>query len=468
MTDAGPGLIETRGIGAVPADARYGSPFKLGTLWFGSQLSAANMLLGALGPALGLDLPTSALIIISANVAGGLFPAYASMIGPAVGRGQMDASGAVFGGFNRVPALILWVTTVGWGGLNALFGIVAVSLLLGIPLSWGIVLCFLGQITLSIMGHEAVHRFAKMLSVVMALIFIVMTWRILAGGHHPAATTLAVGNNRFASIVVVFMAQMSAVMTWAPFASDYSRYLPASTRRLSIFGWAFAGSTFSAMWVELLGLLVAGLVIQAGIMGTPSAMQALMGGHSVLGTVTLLAVFLNSLCTNAIDYYTGGLSLQVAGIRLPRPMVVAGMGLLTFFVSLWFLYGGSNLLDRSESFLLLVGYWVTPWCAVIFVDWQLGGAGRAAETQRGGAAITAFLVGCATSLPFSRTDLGDALYASAPHSPLTWLFGGASRLWLHGADVGFVAGFVAALILYAALRLPRTMPLVPQGAPPSL
>ena len=463
MSQHGNSLIETHGIDVIPLSERYGSPVSLGTFWFGTQLSASNLLLGALGPALGLDFRTSVLVILLANVAGAIMTAYATTIGPLTGQSQIESGAAAFGRCNRVPALLLWLTTVGWGGLNSLFGIVAISLLLGIPLGWGVLACFVCQATLSVMGYEALHKFAKMLSVVMALLFAVLTWRIVSQfGTTASPSTTVEGWPRFSNIIIVFMAQMSAVMTWAPFGSDFSRYLPPTTRRSAVFGWTFLGSSLSALWVELLGLGVSGMVINAGITGAPAAMETLMGGANFAGQITLLAVFLNSLATSAIDYYTGGLSLQTAGVRLSRPIVVLLMGVLTFFVSLWFLYGSNDLLNRSQNFLLLVGYWVSPWFAIILIDWQsrirhltMSGPAPISVMHGGGGALGALALGFLAALPFSRTSIGDAVAAAHPGSPLEWVLGGLSRLALHGADFGFVSGFVVASLAYLAILRSR-------------
>ena len=43
--------IELRGIEPVPESKRYGSPMRLGTLWFGTQISASMFMVGSLGPA---------------------------------------------------------------------------------------------------------------------------------------------------------------------------------------------------------------------------------------------------------------------------------------------------------------------------------------------------------------------------------------------------------------------------------
>src|SRR5207247_9343956 len=117
----------------------------------------------------------------------------------------------------------------------------------------------------------------------------------------------------------------------------------------------------------------------------------------------------------------GSLALQSAGIRMRRPIAAAVTGVAAFALSLWYLYGSESLPDKAENFLLFIVYWISPWLGVVAVDW-IRRRGRV-DTSRlinlkglhgGGAAVIAFLVGFAASVPFSNTVAGSNFVTSPP------------------------------------------------------
>jgi nucleobase:cation symporter-1, NCS1 family len=52
-----------------------------------------------------------------------------------------------------------------------------------------------------------------------------------------------------------------------------------------------------------------------------NALHDLLGG--VLGGLAMLAAYVSTIAANALNDYTGGLSLQAAGVRIPRSLSAA-------------------------------------------------------------------------------------------------------------------------------------------------
>src|SRR4029079_351092 len=80
------------------------------------------------------------------------------------------------------------------------------------------------------------------------------------------------------------------------------------------------------------------------------------------------------VAVNAMNDYTGSLSLQAAGIRVPRVISALIVAVLGFAVTLW-LYS-ETLVTKIENILLFLSYWIAPWAAVVLADWRMRG-GRA-------------------------------------------------------------------------------------------
>jgi NCS1 family nucleobase:cation symporter-1 len=420
-------------------------------------MCASMFMVGSLGPAFGVGFWPSFWIIIAANAMGVAPMAYLGTWGPRTGLAQMELATAAFGRLVRLPALTNWLTTMGWQGLNNVFGIAAIHLLFGTPLWVGVVACFLGGLILPLLGYEAVHQFEKLMTFVMGTMFVVLTWHVLNGAGTTQVPNTLHGPEALGSAILVFMAIMGVAAGWAPYASDYSRYLPAGTDPWRAFGWTFAACTVALSWVQILGLLVASQIIDGGVNGTTHVLWSIMGGQGLWGSLTLAAIFLSTIGMGAVNAYTGSLSLQTAGVRLPRLLIVGVLGLLTACVSLWFLYGGKDLPTRAQSFLLFIGYWIAPWLGIVITDWvkrkgqlSVSALNRRTEMQSGFPAGMAFVLGFLLALPFSNTTIGSDFVAAHPDSPLRFLLGWVSTNLLAGADLGFPVGLLVAVVTYLA------------------
>jgi NCS1 family nucleobase:cation symporter-1 len=451
--------IETRGIEPVPATARYGKAAKLGTLWFGVSAAAPSILVGALGPAFGLSFWQTFWVIIAGNVVGSFAQAYLCSWGPSTGLAQLELSTTAFGRAVRLPAILNWISNFGWQGFNSVFGVAAIHALLGVPLWIGVLACFAGQAGLALLGYEAVHQFARITSVVMMAIVLILTVKILGGAGTTAVAATVKGPDLVGTIVLTFMAIASNSFAWAPYASDYSRYLPVDTSKSKVFMWTFFGCVIALVWVELLGLGVAAGINSGGVTGTTTVIEKIMGGSgSVLGLISMAAIYISIVSVSSLDIYTGTLSLQTAGVRLSRPLVVGINAVVAFGICMWFLYGGADLASRAENFLLFIGYWIAPWFGIIVVDWvrrrgnvHAAVLGDTKHLHSGAGAAIALVVGFISALPFSNTTIGYNFVTANPHSPLRFLLGWVSTNVLHGADLGFPVSCVVGIVLYVLL-----------------
>ena len=407
-------------------------------MWFTPNLVPAAFFIGVLAVNLGFALGTLAIVV--GTVLGALPVAVMCTWGPRTGVGQLPLARLQFGRTVFVPGLLMWGSTVAWDAINAIFGAAAIHLLLHIPFSIGLLIVLAMQGLLGVLGYEVMHLFEQWGSIVLGLMFIVITVKIAQIGNFHSAATVHGGTEVGAFILMATIAA-SFVVSWGAYASEYSRYMKPDTSRPAIFGLTLAGTALSSIWIEILGLAAAAVATN----GTASGIRTLLGG-GVLGGLGLIAIWIGTVAVDPMNDYSGSLALQAAGFRIRRPVVAVIVTVVAFFLTLWLNTG--TLAGKFENVLLFITYWVPPFAAVQMVDWWrkrgnmdaapgtvhlaqagVGGAGRAARGLRRGDAV------------FMDTSL---------------YVGYASSHWLQGGDMAFAVGFVVGGLVYGGIRWVET------------
>ena len=453
--------MELRGLQPVPGPERYGRPFRIFTMWLSPQFTPSALFIGVLAASLGLSFWQGLPAIVIGNIIGALVVAALCTWGPRTGMGQMPLSRAAFGKSNVLPGVVNWAATIGWVAFNNVFGATALKLLIHAPYWLGLLLIFAGEAAISVLGHEVIHMFEKWMSGVLGIIFVIITIRVITSGGTTALHGTVHGADAIGVFFLMLVIAGSDGYAWAPYAADYSRYFPASVSRRKIFWYTFAAVAGGLTWMMLLGLSVAHRVVNAGTIGTASAIRNLMGGGA-LGVLAMIAIYLATVAADVVNDYTGSLSLQAAGITLRRPVIALINGAAAFGLSAWFLYAPGALYDKVENLLLFFTYWISAWLGVVVVDWvRRRGRVDVAELPDFGRlrwsapALIAFVAGFAASIPFSNTTAGYNFVAS--HPAFRDVVGYFASGPLHQADLGFIVAFAVPALLYWALqRRPAT------------
>lgn len=437
--------IEGHGIEPIPEAARYGSVNRVFTVWFTPNLVPAAFFIGLLAAAdfLQVGFVTGLAAIIVGNLIGSVLVGLMSTMGPSTGMAQIPAARLPFGKSIVVPGLLNWLSCIGWDGINSVFGAAALSILTGLDFVIALIILVLIQAGLSIVGHEAIHLFEKWMAIVLAIMFAVLTVAIAGKAEVGLARVDGfTGLDQLGAFVLYASITASFVIAWALYASDYSRYLPSTTSRPRVFWLTVLGLTLSAGWIETLGLLVADKA--AG--GAVETINTILSG-SILAPLAMLAIAIGTIAVNAMNDYTGSLSLQGAGLRIPRVYSAIAVAALGFLFTLYLNSG--DLVSKFENYLLFIIYWVTPWAGVVLADWFL--RGRRADVSRladygslpsGVVGLVALIVGFIVSLPFGTSVFGQEI-ADATGLPINSL-----APTLHYADFAYLIGFVVAFAVY--------------------
>ena len=437
--------VEPGGVEIVPASERHGRPGQLLWTWSSPNLEFATIAVGILGPlAFGLTFWQSVAAIVLGTVLGSVTHGVLSTWGPPSGLCQMVLSRVGFGyRGNILPAGINAVIAgIGWFAVNSVSGALALHVLVSALPDWLCLLIVVGaQLGIAFYGHNLVQAFERYAGPVLAVVFLVGLVVVFSKSH-PGAARIDPGFPLPTSggFLIEAAAAFGYACGWNPYASDYTRYLPATANRARVGLFAGLGVLISCILLESGG---AAMVSAAGKAADviPGPYTGLM--PTWLGDLTLLCIAVGAVCANVLNIYSGAMSFLALGIKLPlrraRAVVAVVFGVLGFILALVAI---ANPGVNYENFLLIIAYWIGPWLGVVLVDRYLH---RRAD-----------LVPLALDL--RRENLAGPIAMAVGIGISIWLFSNQTKYVgvvpsAHPGvgDITFFVGFVVAAVLYAVL-----------------
>lgn len=447
--------VELRGVAPVGADQRFGSASRLFSLWFAAQISPSTFFVGVLGTAsfIGLGWRLGLVAIVAGNVLGSVTVAMLGVLGTRTGAPQLQQSRLAFGRGVHLPAALTWITQIGFEALAAIFGAEALTVLLGLNYYLGLLITFVVMGVISVVGYEAIHLFEKLMVVLLGVLFAVVTAKTFL--EHPAITATTRGGALAGGFVLMLAIVFGYAVSWGPVSSDYSRYLPEGTSGRKIWLASFLGLVIGMSWIEILGFGASVLVRNVSSM---AGVDAIMGGGA-LGDVAMVAMFLGTVAILCVEDYSGALAAQAAGVPLVRPLITVIAAAVAYAVAAWLNTG--SLGAKFEDVLLLISYWITPWTAIVLLDWWrhsrhltpgrrrrilAGPFGSLEMGARQWGATVGLAAGFFACIPFSDTTTGSQLAKDFP--AVAGYFGGFSSHFLYGGDVAFYMGAMVGGTVY--------------------
>ncbi|HZK74709.1 MAG TPA: cytosine permease [Clostridia bacterium] len=441
------GEVESHGIDTIPAGDRHGKPRELGFLWAGAFVNYASLFTASLlttyyGLGVWDGLIATALGTVAAAVILGLL----SNTGPRTGLPQIVYTRRIFGlrGSYLGAALTLFLA-IGWFAVDCVIAAQAGTQLFGggnrlITVALVIVIAAI-SVVVAMFGHQTI----KVLETYGAIAFGVLLaalFLFLAPQFHWTQGPTAAGGDYPGAFVLGFMTCFALVASWYPFASDYSRYLPASSSTRSVSFWPVVGITLPMLLLGLFGLLL------------PTIDTPLAAGQGVLAVIRAHApvwvaapffvfVVVGEIWANYLDVYTAGLVALAMGIRLRRWQAALLCGVLgTALAAYAVLVSDFHL--AYEDFLILTYLWAPAWAAVVLLSFFVF-----EDKARPAVALAAWAAGTLVSLAF--VNYGN-LFSNLGGSPA--FFNSALIGGLHGADLsGLISAAVAAAVYWGARRV---------------
>ena len=431
--------VEPGGIEFISRTERHGRPLQLLWTWSSPNLEFATIFVGVLAVGVfGLSFWQAVLAIVIGNVLGAASHGVLSARGPSYGVPQMVLSRSAFGFWgNILPAGLMSVTAgIGWFAVNSVSGAFALNALTGLPKLLCLAIIVVVQIAVAFFGHNLVQAFERYAFIFLGVVFVIASVMILIKTHPGAPAKPIPGG-----FLLTAGAAFGYAAGWNPYATDYTRYLPAESSKRAVGGWAAAGLFLSCVLLEVVGAAS----VTAGGTSADNPTGAFTGQlPGVIGDLTLLAIALGAVSANALNIYSGAMSFLTLGLKLPiafrRALVALLFGAIGFFLA-W--SGLSDAAEKYENFLLVIAYWIGPWLGVYFTDQFLRRGTRVddvlyAKWYQNWAGPVAMLVGIVVSvLLFSnQTEFVGLVPAHVPGV----------------GDITFAVGFVLSALLYAALR----------------
>src|SRR6266851_3662335 len=344
--------VEPGGVEYIALKERHGKPLDLLFVWLSPNLEFATVFVGVIAIQL-------------------------------FGVPMMVESRGAFGFLgNILPAgLNAFTGAFGWFIVNSVSGAFAIQALfpsLNLPFALTFAIIVVAQVLVATLGHNLIHFFERWSLPLLGVVFAVACFLIFTKGNYGVAfnakAPLAFGGES-GGWILAFTAAFGYAAGWNPYAADYTRYMPPTTDRRMVGFWAGFGVFLSCVVLELAG---AALVTAKGFdpNGIPTA-QLHIALPDFVYYLTLLAIAVGAVAANAINIYSGTMSLVAIGIRemgMTLRRRRAALAVLAGVIG----YAGGLIFQaqvapggKYEAFLLLISYWIAPWLAVVFVDYWL-------------------------------------------------------------------------------------------------
>ncbi|MFF8953203.1 purine-cytosine permease family protein [Streptomyces sp. NPDC014940] len=454
------GHPETRGIDLVPAEERAGRPRQLFAVWAAPNVSYLSFAVGGTLILMGLTLPQAVTVILAGNllwICTGILAAS----GPAAGTSGSVISRAFYGVMGNKIVLVLtgWLMAAAYLALNwsaASVAGIALAGRMGLPRGSAVdaaVICLIAGVTLliAIYGYATIVRLYAALSVLLTVVFIVVTGYVLAEADWSYAPARPLGGTALlASLGIGFTLVASTPLSYSN-SPDLARYLPRDSSPFAVAGWTALGAYLPSAGFTAVGALAA---TSLDMSDPERALESILPGWFV--PVFVIAVVVNTMTNNGMTAYSASLSVQSVGVRLARIPSVLTIGVLGTAMTLYAILV-FDFLTSVNTMLQLVVVVTGPAMAVAVTDLvvrrnRYNGADLLRQ-EHGGPfwyhrgvhwpGVVALVTGGLASLTWVTTSFWTGPLARAAG----------------GVDLAIVSGMaVSALVYWAAVRVLRTVP----------
>ena len=445
-------------LAPVPEEARSSTAAHQFWIWAGANIAPINWVLGALGIALGLSLRDVVLVLVLGNLVGMSVFGFFVLMGQRTGVTQMVLSRSAFGRRGAyLPTVFQFAIATGWCAINTWIVLDLVNSLLGVlgihggnGLKVAITLVIMAaQVLIAAYGFRAIAAFEKYtvpVTLVVLLAMTVVAWTKI-DVHWDFAGSGLTGSARISAMSTVMTAiGIGWGISWFAYASDYSRFLPREVPARRVFAASALGQFIPVIWLGVLGATLA-TVSQDVDPG-----QLIVNSFGALALPVLLLVIHGPIATNILNIYSASVCALNLDIRVDRKVVAYVVGGLATVFAVWLVFQ-SDFASALDGWLGSMVTWVAPWGAVMLMHYYWvtrqqvdidalydePGSSRLGDFRWDG--VVAFVVGIAATWCF---EFGVPTALQGP---------GAKALG--GTDLSWLAGAVAAAVVYGVLARSR-------------
>ena len=443
-----PALLELRSIDHVPDDERHGGLFSQFTLWMAANLQVTAIVTGALAAVFGGDVVWSWVGLLLGQILGGTVMALHAAQGPQLGLPQMISSRVQFGVYGAIiPIVAVCLMYVGFSASGSVLAGQALSHLLKVGESTGILLFGVVIVAVTLFGYRVIHGLGRVASVVGVAAFAYLFARLLGSGE--VAVLLANRHFDWSRFLLAMSLSASWQIAYGPYVADYSRYLPRSTSSVRVFAAVGLGSVLGSQIAMTFGVCAAALAGSAFEHHEVEFIVSL-GGTGAVAALLYFAIAFGKVTVTSLNAYGSFMSMATVltgvrrGLRFTtrdRLLFVFGMVTVSLLLAL---LGRHSFLKSFEAFILCLLTVFTPWSAINLVDYYCFTRSRydipalADPDGRYGrwnmTGVIIYLVGVVVQVPFLATSF----YTG----PWVARLGGVDYSWIVGLAVPGILYFV--------------------------
>jgi nucleobase:cation symporter-1, NCS1 family len=446
--------IELHGIEPIADRERHGRPFELFWVWFAANIGILGIVYGAILSAAGLNLAQSALVALVGSAGSFLLVGMLSAAGTWGGAPSMTLSRAPFGiRGNLGPALISWISLVGWETISAItaaYALLGLLALFGLPSNtfWtvaSLVVIALLVVAAGLLGHATLVWIERAATWIFGLLTLVIVIFLIGKTNWSVALSARPGPWDSGVLATLSIIADGTGIGWINAGADYTRYLPRRFRAGRIVFWTTLGSTLPLFVLIIVGVLLSSRV--GGLASSSNPVQAIGDALPSWMAIPYLLTAIGGLIAAAdLSIYSSGLNLLAMGLKVKRYKTVIVDGVLMIAGSILVMLVAQSFFAPFESFLQLLADGLAAWGAIFLVDMLLRrGYDAQGLVERGRAgpyfytggihwpACLAWLAGILVGLAFTTSP---------------WFTGPFARGIFATSSLGFMLGFLVAGLAY--------------------
>jgi purine-cytosine permease-like protein len=439
--------------------------------WFAANISILGLPLGAALVAFrGLNTWQAIAVAFIGSVGSFALVGRLSIAGKDGGAPALTLSRAVFGQRgNTGPALITWLSRVGWETISTTTAAYALLALLnhafGVHPSTGLTVVCLAvfiacTLLISGLGHATIMWLNKWATVSFGVLNLVVLGFLVGSVDWHQVAQVKAGPLSAVVSGIGFIAAGTGI-GWANAGADYARYLPRSVRggRLVVASAAGAG-------IPLVLLITIGSLLTAGDSALARSADPVFSIDGLLPSWMVVPYLIASvgglLMSNHLSTYSAGLTMITLGLRVPRTFAVALDVLLMFLGGIYLTLVADDFYGPFTTFLTLLAVPISAWIGVILVDStrrRTYDAVALMDRARGGPywytggfslpAVLAWTTAIVLGLLFTQA-------ATGAHD--VWFTGPLAHTWAGINGLGWAISMLAAVLFYGLTTHRRASP----------
>ncbi|TDQ41111.1 purine-cytosine permease family protein [Aureibacillus halotolerans] len=403
-------------------------PKDLFFIWFAANMGVLGIVYGAIIVGFGLSFFQSMLVAIIGPLSF-LLVGLVSLSGRDAGATTFVLSRAAYGfRGNYIPAMIGWITQIGWLTVNVSTGTLTILALLS---QFGIgagttttiigLIIFAGMVIVSsFFSQERLVKMQTFFTYVFGGLTLLVIAMLIPSTNWGQLLSMESGSWVTGFLPALVFCMIGTGMTWTKVAADYSRFQKKSNSSLSIMASVTLGAAIPLIIIIGAGVLLASYVPDLASASNPISAIIDSGAlpHWVVVLYTLAALGgLTPMCF--IGLKSSGLIMKSFNIEMKESTVIVIHSLIIIVIPIYVLIVSNSFMSFFQAFLGVLGIGLAAWVAVFAVDYlclrKNGYDAKLLEDEKANPVnrkgVISWIVGVLVGAMFTKSSLYTGLFA---------------------------------------------------------